>query len=237
MRERWGWGLLLAAGLGLAFLGADLAYLGANATKIVDGGWFPLLIAASVYTLMATWKRGRDLLAERLPEKSVPLTLLLADFAADPPPRVPGTAVFMSGNPEGTPVALVYNLTHNKVLHERIVFLSVLTEEIPHVARGERVEIEELGHGAYRVIARYGFMEDPDVPRVLELCRERGLDVPLEETTFFLGRETILATARPGMGIWREKLFGVMSRNALRATAYFRIPADRVFEVGAQVEL
>src|SRR3989454_6472942 len=161
----------------------------------------------------------------------------LADLAAEPPLRVPGTAVFMYGTTDGTPPALVHNLAHNKVLHERIVFLTMVTEDVPHVLRAERVTVKPLGKGFYQVIARYGFMDDPDIEDVLAACQVKSLDIPIAGTTFFLGRETLVASERPGMAQWRESLFAFMSRNALRATAFFKIPADQVFEVGAQVEL
>jgi KUP system potassium uptake protein len=161
----------------------------------------------------------------------------MADLAADPPLRVPGVAVFMSGTRDGTPPALVHNLAHNKVLHERVVFLTVLTEEIPHVPSAERVIVKHLGKGFHNVTARYGFMDDPDIVDMIDRCREKKLIIPLEGTTFFLGREELVSTDRPGMARWRERLFAFMSRNALRATAFFQIPSTQVFEVGAQVEL
>jgi KUP system potassium uptake protein len=236
-REVWGWSLAratLASGL---FLLVDLAFLAANALKIRDGGWVPLAIAVGIFVLMTTWKRGRVILAKRMEEKSVPLKLLLGDLAAEPPIRVPGTAIFMYGTTDGTPPALVHNLAHNKVLHERIVFLTVITEDVPHVLASERVTVKRLGKGFHQVTARYGFMEDPDINEVLEACRAKALDIRVEGATFFLGRETLIATDRPGMAEWRERLFSFMSRNALRATAFFKIPPNQVFEVGAQVEL
>jgi KUP system potassium uptake protein len=236
-REVWQWTpgkALLLCGLLLA---VDLAFLGANALKIPHGGWFPIVVAAVLYLLMTTWHRGRAILSRRMAEKSVPLKLLLADLAAEPPLRVPGTAIYMYGNPEGTPPALVHNLAHNKVLHDKVVFLTVLTEEVPHVPPRERVTVKRLGKGFAAVVARYGFMEDPDIGDILDACRERKLDITIDATTFFLGRETLIATDRPGMAKWRERLFAFMSRNALRATAFYRIPANQVFEVGAQVEL
>jgi KUP system potassium uptake protein len=236
-REQWHWSLLAAGLMAAFFLSFDLAFFGANLVKIPHGGWFPLVIAAVVYTLMATWQRGRHLLFSRLRERAVPLDILLGDIKADPPIRVPGTAVFMTPNPGATPPALVHNLTHNKVLHEQIVFLTVLTEEVPVVLPQERVRVENLGDGFYWVTARYGFMQDPSVPDILERVAAFGLEVRLEATTFFLGRETLLATERPGMARWREALFSFMSRNALRATAFFKIPPDQVFEVGVQVEM
>lgn len=236
-RQLWGWSLLATGALTAAFLTADLAFFGANIVKVPQGGWFPLIVAAGIYTLMSTWKRGREILGHRLLERSVPLRVLLADIAADPPQRVPGTAVYMVRTPQVTPPALVHNLAHNKVLHEKVVFLSVLTEEVPYVRQTERVEVEPLGKSFYSVVVRYGFMQHPNIPFVLGQLQDRGLDIKIEATTFFLGRETLLATERPGMARWREKLFGFLSRNAARATDFFRLPADQVFEVGVQVEL
>ncbi len=236
-REVWRWSFLRAAGVAGLFLWLDLLFLGANALKIRYGGWVPLVIAAAIFTLMSTWKRGREILAKRMLEKTVPLKMLLADLAAEPPIRVPGTAVFMYGTADGTPPALVHNLAHNKVLHERIVFLTVVTEDVPHVPATERVAIKRIGKGFHTVVARYGFMDDPDIEDVLVSCRAESLDMRMEGTTFFLGRETLVASERPGMAEWRENLFAFMSRNALRATAFFNIPANQVFEVGAQVEL
>jgi KUP system potassium uptake protein len=236
-REVWGWSVLRATLMAAGFLVIDLAFFAANLVKIPQGGWLPLLIAAGIYSLMSTWKRGREILSKRLQEKSVPLNILMADLAADPPPRVPGTAVFMSGNPGGTPPALVHNLAHNKVLHEKVVFLTVATEEVPHVPATERITVKHLGKGFHSVTARYGFMEDPSIYDIIEHCREKKLVIQLEGSTFFLGREDLVSTDRPGMARWRERLFAFMSRNALRATAFFQIPSTQVFEVGAQVEL
>src|SRR5881397_3374835 len=236
-REVWGWSFLRAAGIAALFLWLDLLFLGANALKIRHGGWVPLAIAAVVFTLMTTWKRGREILGKRMLERTVPLKMLLADLAAEPPIRVPGTAVFMYGTSDGTPPALIHNLAHNKVLHEKIVFLTVVTHDVPHVAPPERVTVKRIGKGFHTVVARYGFMEDPEIEDVLAACRANSLDTPIEVTTFFLGRATLVAAERPGMAEWRAKLFAFMSRNALRATAFFKIPANQVFEVGAQVEL
>jgi KUP system potassium uptake protein len=236
-REVWGWDRLKAGAMALFFLSFDLAFLIANAFKIPHGGWFPLVLAAGALTLMSTWKRGREVLVQRLLEKTVPLDLLLDDLRAEPPIRVPGIAIFLTGTPGGIPPALVHNLAHNKVLHEEVVLLTIMTEEVPHVPAEERVRVTHLQDGFHRVTAHYGFMQDPDVLETLALCEQHGLRFQLAATTFFLGRETVIATDRPGMPLWREKLFAVMSRNALRATAFFRIPADQIFEVGAQVEL
>jgi len=236
-REVWGWSFAKAGLVSGLFLAIDIPFLAANALKIRDGGWVPLAIAAGVFVLMTTWKRGRAILAKRMQEKTVPLKMLLADLAAEPPIRVPGTAVFMYGTSDGTPPALVHNLAHNKVLHERIVFLTIITEDVPHVPALERATVKRLGKGFSQVTARYGFMQDPDIHEVLGVCRAQGLDMQIEGATFFLGRETLIATERPGMALWRERLFAFMQRNALRATAFFKIPPNQVFEVGAQVEL
>jgi KUP system potassium uptake protein len=236
-REVWGWSFARAALVSGLFLWVDILFFAANMLKIRSGGWVPLVIAAVIFLLMTTWKRGREILAKRMLEKTVPLKMLLADLAAEPPIRVPGTAVFMYGTADHTPPALVHNLAHNKVLHEKVVFLTVVTEDVPHVDPGERVTIKHIGKGFHTVVARYGFMDDPDIDDVLGACQTQSLDIRMEGTTFFLGRETLIASDRPGMPEWREQLFAFMSRNALRATAFFKIPANQVFEVGTQVEL
>jgi len=236
-REVWGWSILRAVGSVALFLVVDLMFLAANALKIRHGGWVPLAMAVGIYLMMTTWKRGREILSKRIMEKTVPLKLLLADLAAEPPIRVPGTAVFMYGSTDGTPPALVHNLAHNKVLHEKIVFLTVVTEDVPHVAGAERVTVKRIGKGFHTVKARYGFMEDPDIDDVLAACKTQQLAIPIEGTTFFMGRETVIASERPGMAQWRASLFSFMSRHALRATAFFKIPPNQVFEVGAQIEL
>jgi KUP system potassium uptake protein len=236
-RDVWRWSSLRAGALGAFFLSFDLAFLCANSLKIPQGGWLPLLMAGVALVLMSTWKRGREILERRLRERSVPFDMLRADLEAEPPIRVPGTAVFLTGTAEGTPPALVHNLAHNKILHEQVMLLTVLTEEVPHVPAEDRVQVDCLGDGFFRATAHYGFMQDPDVLEVLADCRLRGLVLNLAATTFFLGRETLISTDRAGMSPWRAKLFGLMSSNALTATAFFRIPPDQVFEVGAQIEL
>jgi KUP system potassium uptake protein len=236
-REVWGWSPLRAALVSGLFLMLDVPFLFANALKIPHGGWFPLVLSAGIYMLLTTWKRGREILGRRLMEKSVPLNILLADLAAEPPVRVPGTAVFMYGSNDGTPPPFVHNLAHNKVVHEKVVFLTVITRDVPHVPPADRIEVRRLGKGFNRVTAYYGFMEDPSIDEILAGCKPKGLEIPIAGTTFFLGRETLLASDRPGMAIWREHLFSFMSRNALRATAFFQLPPEQVFEVGAQVEI
>ena len=236
-RDVWRWSRLKAGLIVGLFLSMDVPFLIANGLKIEHGGWVPLAVAGALFLLMTTWRRGREILSKRMLEKSVPLNMLLADLAAEPPIRVPGTAVFMYGNAEGTPPALVHNLSHNKVLHEKVVFLTVVTEDVPHVGGAQRVTVRRLGKGFHAVTARYGFMEDPSIDDVLMAARAHQLVIPIEGTTFFLGRETLVASDRPGMAMWRERLFGFMARNALRATAFFKIPPNQVFEVGTQIEL
>jgi KUP system potassium uptake protein len=236
-RERWRWSLplvLLVTGL---FLTIDLAFWAANIVKIFHGGWFPLVVAAVLFGIMTTWKRGRLILRERLENVVLPADLFLHDVRGNSTMRVPGPAVFMYSDPAATPPALLHNLKHNKVLHERVVFLVVETENVPHVPPEERAKLEDLGVGFYRVTLRYGFMEEPNVPQALAALRGKGLELKPLETTYFLGRETLSPTNKPGMALWRERLFTVMHRNARTATSFFCLPPNRVVELGAQIEL
>ena len=220
------------------FLIVDLAFLGSNLTKLAAGGWFPLAVGIVVFTLLTTWRRGRDELARRLEERAFPLDAFLRDLVAHPLQRVPGVSIFMSTSRAATPVALLHNVKHNKVLHETVVILEMRTEEVPHVRKDEeRIQVEVLEQGFHRVTARFGFMDEPDVGRVLDACHARGFDWPAGKTTFFLGRTTLIPTTRKGMARWRKRLFILMARNAERATAYFNIPPGRVVELGIQVEL
>jgi KUP system potassium uptake protein len=237
MTERWRWPVPVALSVTAGFLLIDLAFFGANMLKVVQGGWLPLAIAAFLFTLMTTWKTGRRLVAERLTARAIPLADFMAAVAATPPLRVPGSAVFMTAQPTGTPAALAHNLRYNKILHERVIILTVSTARTPHVRDEERVDIEPLGHGLFNLRVQYGFMEDPNVPDALQRAREQGVEIDLDDVTYFLGRETILVTRRKGMAIWREKLFVLMARNAVRATAFFRLPPERVVELGVQVEM
>jgi len=237
-RERWGWPAWTAGLLSGLFLLIDGAFFGANIVKVGQGGWLPLVIAGVIYSVMLTWKRGRRILAERIQREAKPLEEFLKEVEAQPVTRVPGTAIFMSGAASRTPPALLHNLEHNKVLHEQIIFMTVKTEQIPHVDEGQRLEVEHFGNGLYRARVHYGFMEDPNIPAVL--ASSAGAALPRmnpDDTTYFLGRETIISTSRPGMATWREKLFALMSRNATTATAYFGIPPDRVVELGEQIEI
>ncbi|HZI16161.1 MAG TPA: potassium transporter Kup [Myxococcus sp.] len=236
-RERWGVRRAIALPVAGLFLAVDLSYFGATVVKVAHGGWLPLTLGVVLFTLMTTWKRGRELLGQKLRAASLRIEDLLESFGDNGPQRVPGTAIFMTGNPEAAPTALLHNLKHNKVLHEQTVLLSIATEDVPHVPAAERVTVESLPLGLRRVTARYGFMEDPSIPDILKRCREAGLPFNVMSTSFFLGRETLIPSKKPGMALWREVLFVWMSRNSRAATAFFRIPPNRVVELGAQIEL
>ena len=236
-RERWRWPLPLALGVAGFFLAIDAAFWGANLIKIPHGGWFPLVVGAVMFGLMTTWRRGRHVVIEKVGGGLLPLETFLESIARSSPHRVRGTAIFMYGNPAATPPALLHNLKHNQVLHERVVFLTVETAERPHVTREERATVEDLGHGFHRVCLRYGFMDEPDVPESLPLLAPFGLTFKHLETTYFLSRETIIPTKDPAMSTWRGHLFAVMARNARTASSFFRLPPNRVVELGAQIEL
>ena len=238
MRRIWKWHVALVT-IGIALLMmVDLAFLAANALKILEGGWLPLAIGAVVFLLMTTWKRGREILFKRLQDDAMPMDLFLQAVAPNPPMQASGTAVFMTGNKTGVPHALLHNLKHNKVLHERNVLLTISTEDIPYVPDIDRLRVEPLGHGFWRVEAIYGFKEEPDVNAILDGCAEyHHLSFDMMETSFFLTRETLVATKAPGMAQWRERLFAWMAKNATKATDFFRIPTNRVVELGTVVEL
>jgi KUP system potassium uptake protein len=239
-RRSWGVRRTVAASMASFFLSIELGFFAANVIKIPHGGWFPLVIGAFLYLLLSTWKKGRGLLASRLKERLYPFERFLQDITANPPHRVSGTAVFMTSNLVGTPPTLLHNLEHNRVLHERVILLTVVTNNTPHVPEEERLSIEPLGQGFYRYTLRYGFMEEPDVPCALGAAgaaAAAAMPIDFDHTTFFLGVETLLATEREGMPLWRERLFAFMSRNAVRATSFFRIPPERVVELGMQIEL
>jgi KUP system potassium uptake protein len=237
-RHVWGWSRLKAGSITAALLVIDAAFLGSNLLKLVDGGWVPLAMASVVFLFMSTWKTGRQVLGLRLREKAYPLDRFMKELPRTFPSRVPGSAIFMTGSGAGVPPTLLHNLRHNKVLHASVVLLTVVTEEIPEVGDDRRVTIEPLGSNFFRVTLRYGFSEEPDVPAAMALARGRGLPIDKDDITYFLGRETLLAAARhSGMARWREALFSLMSKNAMRATAFFRIPPERVVELGMHVEL
>jgi KUP system potassium uptake protein len=242
------WKITLLTG---TLLSIDAAFLTSNLVKIPHGGWIPIAIALAVFTLMSTWKKGRKLLNQVMQAGSLPLDLFLDDVARRKPPRVPGTAVFMTSSAEGVPVVLLHHLKHNKVLHEQVILMSVRTKEVPEIPVRERLTVQKLEHGFYRIESKYGFMEQPNVPEILQLAREHGVRTKPNDTTFYLGRERIIVSdgaERPGtrrapaelevqkLAKWRKKLFVVMSRNARSATEFFEIPPNRVVELGAQVE-
>jgi KUP system potassium uptake protein len=237
-RDRWGWGFFPVAAMCGFFLVIDVAFFGANAIKILDGGWFPLTLATVIFTMMLTWKKGRSILTMRIQQETELLEDFLEKVERQNVTRVPGTAVFMNGNATRTPSAFMHNLEHNKVMHEKILFVTVKTRPIPYVETNERFMYEPLTNGFSRLKIYYGYMEDPDVPKILAEIGYLGFVFKPEETTYFLGRETIIATKKySGMARWREKLFGFMSKNARSATAYFRIPPNRVVELGEQIEI
>jgi KUP system potassium uptake protein len=236
---RWRYPLWIALGATLFFLAVDLAFFSATLLKIADGGWFPLGIGAVVFAVMSTWRRGREHLFARLRASSVPLEAFLKSLFVDPPHRVPGTAVFMTATPEVTPNALLHNLNHNKVLHQRVVFLTVEIRDEPWVPQKERTVCQKLPDGVWRVRLSYGFLDEPDVTRALKLCAGAGLDIDMMETSFFLSREKIVPVAGgvASMATWRDRMFAAMSRNAASITDFFNIPSNRVIELGTRVEI
>jgi KUP system potassium uptake protein len=233
----WRWHRIAALAIVAPLLTIDLLFLTSNALKIPQGGWFPIAIGIVTFTLLTTWKRGRSILRQRLLQETMPIDLFISSVAENPPVRVPGTAVFLTSTQGRVPHALLHNLKHNKVLHERVVLLTLVTRDIPRVSRADRLKVSELGCNFMQIEAFYGFMEDQDIPALLEECGRRGIAFDMMDTSFFASRETLIPTVAPGMALWREKLFVSMSKNATKATEYFRIPTNRVVELGTQVEL
>ncbi len=232
----WKWNKLLAAVALITFFIVDIAYFGANLTKVPDGGWFPLAVGVVAFTLLTTWAKGRALMRERLRESAMPIEVFIKS-AAGSATRVPGTAVFMTTSPEGVPHALLHNMKHNKVLHDRVIVLTVVIDEVPYVDGEDRVEVFNLGNGFWRLIVRYGFMQETDIPLVLKSIENCGPQFKMMDTSFFLARQTLIASERPGMALWREKLFSWMLRNAESAMEFFKLPTNRVVELGSQVEI
>ena len=236
LRQMWNWNRYLVAALLALFFSVDFSYLSANLLKIPAGGWFPLLVGAIAFTFLTTWAKGRQLMINRMNEASLPMEIFIKS-AAPSAARVPGTAVFMTSSASGVPHALLHNLKHNKVLHERVILLTVRIEDVPYVSDEKRVDQRDYGSGFYRVVLRYGFMEEVDVPAALAQLKGMGPQCKMMDTSFFLARQTLLASSRPGMAIWREKLFAWMLRNAESAMEFFKLPTNRVVELGSQVEI
>jgi KUP system potassium uptake protein len=237
-RNDWGWSSLKAGALVAAFLVVDLTFFGANMWKILDGGWLPLVIGVAFFTVMMTWKKGRELLGHAFMSMTLPLEMFMEDLRIMKPQRVKGTAVFMTSNPDGAPPVLLHHFKHNKTLHDQVVLLSIATLDVPDVPPAMRIEkVSDRGQGLFSVRAVYGFMQTPNVQEVLVLCAQAGLETSPGDTSFFLGRETLLVTKGKGMARWRKSLFVYLSRNARPANAFFQIPPNRVVELGTQIEL
>jgi KUP system potassium uptake protein len=238
VRYGWKYPLWLSIGATGLFLVVDAAFFSANTLRIVQGGWFPLAIAAVVLFVMLTWSHGRRRVKQRLQEDAVPLQVVIESLVASPPPRVSGTAVFLRGEQEGAPRAFMHNLLHNKVLHERVVFLTVHVAEVPWLPEDECVRVTPLGHEFYQVDVHWGFMNEANLPRSLELCKSKGLSFSPMETSYFLSRQRLVPGVGPGrMASWRERLFAAMVRNAADPADYFKLPTNRVAELGAQIEI
>jgi KUP system potassium uptake protein len=231
----WRWPLVIAIPLTAVLLIVDLTYFAANVIKIPQGGWFPLGIAVISFTVLTTWKRGRKLLFDEIARQSVPMQTILDGI--DNMPRVGGTAVFLTPTSEGAPSAMLHNLEHYHVLHERNILLTVVVEDKPYVTKGNRLLIKDMGKSFYRVKVFYGFMETPDIPAALESCATRGLSFDMMSTSFFISRALIVTSPKPGMMEWRERLFIALSKNAMNAADFFKIPANRVIEMGTRIEI
>ncbi len=236
-RQRWGWSTLAMLGLTVPLLAVDLSFFGANLVKVVEGGWFPLVVGILIFTLMTTWRKGREILGQRAAAKAISIDGFLDNLARNQIHRVPGTAVFLTRTPEGIPATLLHNIKHNKVVHDRIVILTIETEEQPRLGDEERWTMTDIGYGLYRLVIRVGFMEDPNIPQALERINERWHLFDPMSTSYFLGRENLVATQKPGMAIWRERLFGWMMRNSTSASHFFSLPANQVIELGEQIEI
>ncbi|MFC4295058.1 potassium transporter Kup [Novosphingobium tardum] len=232
----WKWKPVYSVPLLAIFFAIDAAYLGANLTKIPDGGWLPLTLGLLIFTLLTTWSRGRALMRMNMAEGSIPIEVFTKS-AHNSAARVPGTAIFMASTAAGVPSALLHNIKHNKVLHERVVILTVAIQDVPYVDQADRYAVKDLGQGFYKMAIRFGFLEETDVPAALKQVTMCGAPFDMMKTSFFLSRQTLIASAKPGMAIWREKLFAWMLRNAASAMEFFRLPTNRVVELGSQIEI
>jgi KUP system potassium uptake protein len=237
MTRIWRWNKWIAFVLIGGILANDVMFLSATMVKIADGGWFPLVIGAVMFTIMSTWYRGRQIVRKVTNESAMPLKLFVDSISMSPPHKVQGTGIFMTTNPDGVPNAMLHNLKHNKVLHERVIILSIVNEDVPYVPKEDYVWIEDMKHGFWKITGHYGFKEQPDIPKMLTDCRLQAMSFDMMETTFFINRETLIATPNGGMALWRERLFVWMSHLAAKASDYFRIPTNRVVELGTQVEI
>ena len=238
IRYKWEYNIILCWAATGFFMAIDAAFFASNALKIAHGGWFPLLLGAAAMTIMLTWRTGRALMFANLKKHAIPLGDFLQSLFQSPPTRVEGTAIFFRAEGDGVPHALLHNLLHNKILHERVVFLTVFNGDIPTVAETERVKVEDLGHHCYQLNVYYGFKEERDIPHALKLAVPLGLPSEMMETSFFIARQTVIPVARGGgMAFWRDALFATMARNARDAAEYYRIPTNRVIELGTQIEI
>ena len=236
-KRNWNFSWAHALALFIPFVAIDLAFFSANSVKIAAGGWFPLAVGVGVFVVMTTWWRGRHELSKTMETGTIPDELFLADIAETPLPRVPGTAVFMASGTDGMPNVLLHHVKHNKVLHKQVALLSIVTENVPFAVGNTALQVRELGHGFYRVIAHVGFMQQPDVPRILRRCSKLGLSVLESDTTYYLGRQTLLTTGKSRVARWRKMLFSYLARNSRAPTAFFNLPPNRVVELGLQIEL
>jgi len=236
-RRLWGWGRATVLFVGVVFVTIDVSLFSANAIKIEEGGWFPLVLGVCIFVIMSTWRKGREMVVRELKQSGLALEPFIESVTAHPPLRVPGTAIFLTANINAVPNALLHNLKHNKVLHERNILMTVETLDVPTADYGERTEITALGHEFYRVVIRFGFSEDPNIPVSLDRCEAKGLGFEMMDTTFFISRETVIASDRRGMPMWRDKLFAFLNRNGVPATAFFHIPGNRMIELGTRVEI
>ncbi|MDB5798937.1 MAG: transporter [Paucimonas sp.] len=237
IRFKWHFNLVLAFAATAFFLVIDIMLFSSTSLKIVHGGWFPLVLSALMVIVMLTWRDGRELVFGNLKKHAIPLQDFLQSLFVSPPVRVEGTGLFFRAEGDGVPHAMLHNLLHNKTLHQRIVFLTVFNGDIPSVPLTERVRVQALGHECYQVNVYYGFKDERDIPQALELCRDQGLEFSMMETSFFIARQTVISTTHGGMAHWREQLFSTMSRNARDAADYYKVPTNRVIELGTQIEI